>query len=77
MGEKAQDYRTTVSITRWKLMPDGNYREVKTTDSFYLHEAYVAGWIGPNSQNKDNWLFHPKAMTYARCFNRVSNVQSC
>lgn len=64
------DHRTTIKATRVKKLADGTFATEETQDSYYLHEAFKAGYFAQGKE-KDNWILHTKAMLMARCKGRV------
>ena len=73
MPAKAVDHRTTILFTRYTLDSENKSVKNEMKISYYLHEAWQAGYF---ADGKDNWLNHTGSMMFARCVSRGKRIGS-
>lgn len=69
------DRRTTVKVTRITKYGDGSIEKTEHIDSYYLHEAFNAGYFGVaedlGKSSKDNWVLGTKIMMLSKAIPRA------
>ncbi|PHS35675.1 MAG: hypothetical protein COA82_03430 [Alkaliphilus sp.] len=69
INDQTLDRRTKIKFTRMIKLANGEWQLLEHTIDYYLHEAYLAGFLGGNVE-KDNWAGHTASMCYTRCLTR-------
>jgi hypothetical protein len=69
------DRRTTIKVTRQVRLGDGSIQRTENVDSYYLHEAFNAGYFGQlenlGTGAKDNWVGNTKVMMLSKAIPRA------